>query len=166
MSTRRHTRPVLVAALIVGCQQGPPTEDNVRQALEQANLPSVQVAVDTEANIVHLKGIVPSMADRTRAHEVAAAAVGTSGQVLNELVIAGLNDRTADLDGEIEDALDKMTDADAVLRERDVNFDVVNGQVAITGEVRTADEKERAGRIAKAAPGVKDVANGLAIVPE
>ena len=31
------------------------------------------------------------------------------------------------------------------------------------GEVRRADEKTRAGEIARAAPGVKDVANGLQI---
>jgi osmotically-inducible protein OsmY len=167
MSKRAYAWPILVAALVVGCRKAPETEDNVRKALEQANIPSVEVAVDDQEHIVHLKGIVPSMAARTRAAEIAAAAVGTSGQVLNELMVAGLNDRTAgDLDEEIHDALDKMVDADAVLKERDVNFDVANGMVTIKGEVRTADEKNRAGEIAKAAPGVKDVANGLDIVPE
>jgi osmotically-inducible protein OsmY len=167
MSTRIGIWPLLVGALCVGCRQAPDTEGNVRKALEEARLTSVQVAVDDDAQIVHLKGIVPSMSERTRAAEIAGAAVGTSGQVLNEVVIAGLDDRTAgDLDGEIEKALDKMIDADAVLRERDVNFEVVNGMVAMTGEVRTADEKNHAGEVARAAPGVKDVANGLEIVPE
>jgi osmotically-inducible protein OsmY len=157
---------IVVAALALGCRRAP-TEDNVRKALEQANIPSVEVAVDDQANIVHLKGIVPSMADRTRAAEVASAAVGTSGQVLNELKVAGITDRTADdLDGRIHDALDKMIDADAVLKERDVNVEVSNGMVAITGEVRTAEEKTRAAEIVKAAPGVRNVANGLEIKPE
>jgi len=35
--------------------------------------------------------------------------------------------------------------------------------VAIKGEVRSADEKNRVGEMTKAAPGVKDVANGLKI---
>jgi osmotically-inducible protein OsmY len=125
------------------------------------------VAVDDNENIVHLKGVVPTMADRLRAEEVAGAAVGTSGQVLNELMVAGLNDRTADdLDGKIQDVLDETLDADPVLTERDVNFEVHNGMVAIKGAVRTADEKNRVGQVAKAAPGVKDVANGLEIRPE
>ena len=49
---------------------------------------------------------------------------------------------------------------------RDINFEVLNGMVTIKGEVRNADEKARVGDIARAAPGVKDIANGLEIHPE
>lgn len=161
------TWSAIAFAVTIGCSKAPETEANIRKALDQANIPTVQVAVDDKENIVHLRGIVPSLADRTRAEEIAVATVGTSGQVLNEVTVAGLNDRNAgDLDGRINDALDKMVDADVLLKERNVNFDVHNGMVAIKGEVRTADEKTRAGEIAKAAPGVKDVANGLDIKPE
>jgi osmotically-inducible protein OsmY len=58
-----------------------------------------------------------------------------------------------------------MIDNDATLKQRDVNFDVTNGMVAIKGEVRSVDEKNRVGEITKAAPGVKDIANGLQIEP-
>ena len=58
-----------------------------------------------------------------------------------------------------------MMDNDPTLKQRDINFDVVNGMVTIKGEVRSADEKARAGEMAKVAPGVKDVANGLRIEP-
>jgi osmotically-inducible protein OsmY len=161
------TATVLVLILGGACKRGPDTEDSVRQALVQANIPSVEVVVDDDEHIVHLTGVVPSMSDRGRAEEIATAAVGTTGQVLNELLVAGLNDRNAgDLDGKIRDALDEMLDGDAVLKERDVNFEVHNGMVAIKGEVRTADEKNRVGQIATAAPGVKGVANGLEIKPE
>src|SRR5689334_19448470 len=113
----------VIVALAVGCNRTPETEHNVRQALDQANMKTVEVAVDDDEHIVHLTGVVPSMADRSRAEELANAAVGTTGQVLNELLVAGLNDRNAgDLDGRIHDALDDMVDADAVLKERDVNF--------------------------------------------
>jgi osmotically-inducible protein OsmY len=142
-------------------------KENVEKALTQANLENVAVDVDDDANIVHLKGTVGSMSDRTRAEEVAAAAVGTSGRVLNELTVVGLNEETADdLDDEILDALDRMVDADPVLRERDINFEVVNGTVTVKGEVRNADEKNKVGQIVKAAPGVKDFANALEIHPE
>ena len=150
-----------------GCQRGPDTKGDVRKALDQANMPAVEVKVDTDEHIVHLQGIVGSMAERSRAQEVADAVVGTSGRVLNELTVKGVNDTTAgDLDGDIRKNLDKMIDNDPTLKQRDINFDVVNGMVTIKGGVRNADEKNRVGDMTKAAPGVKDVANGLQIEPE
>jgi osmotically-inducible protein OsmY len=156
----------IAAAVCVGwaCQRGPDTKGNLRKALDQANMPQVNLKVDNNEHIVHLNGVVNSMADRSRAQEVADTVVGTSGRVLNELTVKGLNDKTAgDLDGVIKDNLDKMIDDDRTLKQRDINFDVVNGMVTIKGSVRSADEKNRVSDITKAAPGVKDVANGLQI---
>jgi osmotically-inducible protein OsmY len=148
----------------IACDRGPNTEENIRKALDQANMNAVQVDVDDEARIVHLQGTVGTMADRTRANEIATAVVGTSGRVLNELTVEGLTSRSADdFDGQITDRLDELLDSDAVLRERDVNLQVIHGMVAITGEVRTADEKNKVEQLVRAAPGVKDVANGLQI---
>lgn len=156
-----------LVVMVTACDRGPDTEDTVRKALEQANINAVEVDVDREANIVHLQGTVGTMADRTRANEIATAVVGTSGRVLNELTVEGLTSRSADdFDGQITDRLDEMLDNDPVLRERDVNIQVANGMVAITGEVRTADEKNKVEQLVKAAPGVKDVANGLQIRDE
>lgn len=157
----------LCCAAVFGaaCQRGPDTGENLRKALDQANMPQVDVKVDADEHIVHLKGVVGSMAERSRAQEVADAVVGTAGRVLNELTVRGLNDTTADdLDDDIEDTLDRTIDNDPTLKQRDINFEVVNGMVTIKGEVRNADEKNRVVELAKAAPGVKDVANGLAIV--
>jgi osmotically-inducible protein OsmY len=155
---------VAVAAVGIGCGRAPDTEENVRKALDQANMQAVQVEVDDNANIVHLKGTVETIGDRTRAEEVASATVGTTGRVLNELTVKGLNDETAgELDDEIDDALNRTMDNDPVLKERDIDFRVANGMVTITGEVASADEKTRVEQLAKAAPGVKDVANGLEI---
>ena len=153
-----------VAAAAVGCGSAPDTEGNVRKALDQANMQVVQVQVDDDANIVHLKGSVDTMDERTRAEEVASAAVGTTGRVLNELTVKGLNDDTADdLDDDIDDTLNRTLNNDPVLKERDIEFDVVNGMVTIKGEVASAGEKAQVEQLAKAAPGVKDVANGLEI---
>jgi len=165
-------RSVLLASMAlvfvaIACDRGPDTENTVRKALDQANMNAVEVDVDREANIVHLQGTVGTMADRTRANEIATAVVGTSGRVLNELTVEGLTSRSADdFDGQITDRLDEMLDSDPVLRERDVNIEVANGMVAITGEVRTADEKNKVEQLVKAAPGVKDVANGLQVRDE
>ena len=124
----------------------------------------VDIKVDNDEHIVHLKGVVGSMAERSRAEEVADAVVGTSGRVLNEVTVKGLNDTTADdLDGDIHEHLDRMIDNDPVLKQRDINFDVSNGMVAIKGTVRTADEKNRARRYDECRPGCKGRRNGLQI---
>ena len=158
---------VLALVTVVGCDRGPDTEENVRRALDQANMQVVQVQVDDNANIIHLKGTVDTMGDRTRAEEVASAAVGTTGRVLNELTVKGLNDETADdLDDDIDDTLNRTVDNDPVLKERDIEFEVANGMVTIRGEVASAGEKAQVEQLAKAAPGVKDVANGLEIKAE
>jgi osmotically-inducible protein OsmY len=158
---------LLACALAVACGSRDDTKENVSKALDQANIPNVAVEVDDSANIVHLKGTVGTMSTRTRAEEVAAAAVGTSGRVLNELTVEGLNGDTADdLDGRIEGVLDRMIDDDPVLRERDINLEISNGVVTVKGEVRSAQERNRVTQIVKAAPGVKDFANALEIKPE
>jgi osmotically-inducible protein OsmY len=157
---------VVAASVGAGCHRGPDTKGNLRKALDQANMQQIDVNVDAEANIVHLKGTVGSMADRSRAQEVADAVVGTSGRVLNEVTVKGLNDTTAgDLDSQIRKNLDKMIDNDPTLKERDIDFDVANGMVAIKGVVRTGDEKNRVGEMTKSAAGVKEIANGLKIEP-
>jgi osmotically-inducible protein OsmY len=124
-----------------------------------------EVRVEVEdANVVHLQGTVDTMADRTRANEIATAVVGTSGRVLNELTVDTLTHRSEDdIDGRMTDAIDQKLDGDPVLRERDVNITVTNGMVAITGEVRTPDEKRRAQQIVESAAGVKDVVNDLQV---
>jgi osmotically-inducible protein OsmY len=158
----------MMAAVCFGlaCHRAPDPKDTLRKALDQANMQQVEVKVDNDEHIVHLKGVVGSMAERSRAAEVADAVVGTSGRVLNELTVKGLNDTTADdLDGTIRKNLDRIIDNDPTLKQRDINFEVTNGMVAIKGEVRSADEKNRVGDMTKAAPGVKDVANGLQIEP-
>ena len=71
-----------------------------------------------------------------------------------------------DLDDDIDDTLNRTVDNDPVLKERDIEFEVANGMVTIRGEVASAGEKAQVEQLAKAAPGVKDVANGLEIKAE
>jgi osmotically-inducible protein OsmY len=160
---------MFAAALAVGaCSDNrPDPSESAERALEQANLADVDVDWDKDARIAHLKGTVDTPADRQRAEEVATAAVGTTGKVLNEVTVKGLNDKTADdLDGRIRSDLNRMVDEDQVLRDRDIDFDVANGVVTVKGNVRTAAEKQRVSEIVKAAPGVRDMANALELKPE
>jgi len=122
------------------------------------------VDYDKEGRVVHLKGKVDTSYDRDRADQIANSIVGTSGKVVNELTVEGMDAETADdMDGQIENRLKDAVKADSSLANRDVDFNVNNGVVTITGEVRTADEKQRIGQIAKGTTGVKDVANELTV---
>lgn len=159
---------LLVAApMVTACNNQPDVEEQVSRSLEQNNLDNVRVEWDDEAKIAHLRGSVDSSADRQRAEEIANTAVGTSGTVLNELTVEGMNEEAADdMDGQIRDRLSEMIDNDATLKDRDIDFDVNNGVVTVKGEVRSAAEKQKVDQMVKAAPGVKDFENALEVRAE
>ena len=158
---------VAVLSLAAACNREPNPTDAAERALQEANIAGVGVEWDDEARIAHLRGTVDTSSDRARAEEVVESAVGTTGRVLNELTVKGLNDDSADdLDGRIRSALDEMIDRDPALKERDIDFDVTNGVVTVKGEVRSAAAKAKVTEIVRAAPGVKDMANSLEIEAE
>jgi osmotically-inducible protein OsmY len=158
---------VTLAASLAACTRGPDPTDNVNKALKQANLNEVTVDWDGGTRVAHLKGTVDRPTDRQRAEDVANAAVGTTGKVLNEVTIKGLNEKTAgNLDGDIKSQLKRMLDSDPVLRDRSIKFEVNNGAVTVTGEVLTADEKGKLTELVRAAPGVKDMVNVVEIKPK
>jgi hyperosmotically inducible periplasmic protein len=161
---------LIVATLLsfsIACHRGPDPTPTATKALQDAHLAAVKVEWDSDAHVAHLTGTVNTPTDRQRAQDVAAAAVGTSGKVLNEVTIKGVNDRTAgDLDRDIKRAVKQAIDGDPVLRERDIDLDVNNGAVLVKGEVQSAAEKSRVTELVRNAPGVRDMANALEIKPE
>jgi osmotically-inducible protein OsmY len=166
MSSVRWASVFLLLAAFA-CDRGRDTAHTVRKALDDANMHRVQVEVDDAERIVHLQGSVNTMADRTRADEIANAVVGTSGRVVNDLTVEDLVDRRPnDVDGKLTDAVDERLDGDPVLRERDVNIAVTDGVVSVSGEVRSQDEKRRVDRIVTSVAGVRSVANHLQVRSE
>jgi len=157
---------IVAAIFVTACNRGPDPSAVAEKALKDANLTDVKVDWDGDARIAHLKGSVDSPTDRQRAEDVAAAAVGTTGKVLNELTIKGVNEKTAgDFDGQIKGTLKRMVNDDPTLRDRDIEFDVNNGAVTVKGNVRTAAEKNKVTQLVQAAPGVKQMVNALEIKP-
>lgn len=162
---------IVSAALVLtlglaGCNRGPDPKKQVDDALKQANVEHVDVNYDRDAKVVHLKGEVDSTAEKVRAEQVASQVVGTSGRVLNEVTVKGVDTRTADdMDGRIRDILKERINGDPTLKDRDINFDVNNGAVEVKGSVASAAERTRVGEMARGVPGVKDVANALEVKP-
>lgn len=138
--------------------------DRVEKALKDANVNNVNVDYDKNARVVHLKGKVDTTYDKDRADQIATSIVGTSGKVVNEVTVEGMDDKTADdMDSQIKTRLNDSVKADSNLTDEDIDFRVNNGVVTITGEVKSAQEKERVNQIAKGTTGVKDVANELTV---
>ena len=69
----------IAAAVVLGAIGHPTRKRTFVRRLTRPTCRSVQVEVEDDSSIVHLKGIVDTTGDRTRAEEVASAAVGTSG---------------------------------------------------------------------------------------
>lgn len=156
---------VALAVSLAACSSGntDPSEQ-AEQALREANLSDVTIDWDGEARLAHLQGTVGSSDERTRAEQVATTAVGTSGRVLNEVTIRGMNDGSADdLDRDITSAIEKALDNDALLKDHDIDVSVKNGVVTVKGTVPSAAEKARVTEVVRSAPGVKDFANALEI---
>ena len=80
----------LAAAVTLACGPTTDTEETLRSALKQTNIRDVDVDLDAATHTVHLTGTVDTLADRVRAEEVAAAVVGTTGEVRNDIVVSGL----------------------------------------------------------------------------
>jgi osmotically-inducible protein OsmY len=143
--------------------------DTVSKAIKDAMLDDdVNVDYDRDAKVVQLKGAVDSEMEKARAEQVAAEAVGTSGKVLNELTIKDGNpfsNPADDMDGKIRDRLDDMIDNDPALTDYQIDFDVNNGAVEITGKVGSAREKTLVTHLVRSVEGVKDVANALELDP-
>lgn len=153
--------------IMAACSPEPDVKEQVEQRLEAEKLDHVDVQWDGDARIAHLTGQVNSPDERQRAEEIATAAVGTSGTVLNELTVEGLNEDTADdMDGQIRDRLTELVGQDAALKDRNIDFEVNNGTVSVTGTVASEAEKQRVTEMVQAAPGVTDFANRLEIEAE
>ena len=67
------------------------------------------------------------------------------------------------VDRAIRRDLTQAISADPDLRSRDISFIVSNGDISVTGEVRTEDERKKFNDLAMGIGGVKSVANNLRI---
>jgi osmotically-inducible protein OsmY len=159
--------PIVLATVfstaVIACETAPNPKDDVTKALDEANIEDVNVDWDADSKLLHLKGAVDTSSELAQAESVAVRAVGTSGQVVNELTVAGEPAKVADdFDGAIRERLNNLA-KDEAFDGRDINFDVNNGVVTIKGQVPSEAEKARIGEMSKKTEGVKDVVNALEI---
>lgn len=127
-----------------------------------------QINVETKNGVVQLSGFVDSTVARNAAEKAAINVEGVKS-VQNKLLIRDPNRSTgAAVDDTVIAAKLKgeLAGKTGLKTATDVNVEVNSGVVELSGFVGTADEKDRAGEIARGISGVKDVHNNISLKPQ
>lgn len=143
----------------------PNYESRVKDRLKDAKVKDVDANWNKDEKALHLTGKVDDAAEKQRAETIASQVVGTSGRVVNEVKVAGVD--TRDEDKQIEDRLDKaFKEDDQWDRDNlDLSFHSDAGVVTIKGDAPSQAVKDRVGAKVRTIEGVKDVVNDLQIKP-
>jgi hyperosmotically inducible periplasmic protein len=159
---------LLSVASLAGCSasKSPDVTDPIRQSLNQAGLKDVSVSQDRDKGVVTLDGHVRADADKAQAESIAKSMAGTQ-VVADQIAVIPPGDESAakavnsDLDAAIEKNLDAVLIQNRL--KKSVKYDVKNGVVTLTGEVRSETKRASAASIAAAVPNVQQVVNELQV---
>jgi hyperosmotically inducible periplasmic protein len=161
----------LVLALIVGvaCSNRANTMsygDNVKKALEQADLKDVTVSEDRDKNTITLGGKVHSENAKQQAGEVAQASAGNR-IVANEISVqpVGAESAARNIAENVDDAIEKNYKAALISKglDKNIRFNSKNGVITLKGHVQTPQQKQEAQEIATNIPNVQQVLNELQV---
>ncbi len=160
---------VAVSALsVAGCNREADIEKMANDALDRAALADqVDANYDKSQHVVHLTGKVASADERTKADDAVRASIGNRAKVANEVVIEGLNEKTADnFDDAIEERFSALWKDTPDLKDFDVALDANNGVATLEGKVATDAERTKAEGLVRTIPGVKEVVNSITVSPD
>lgn len=179
MSTRIHLVP-LALSLLLGlgaCATKQSVGEQVDDATLQMRVGRALIAdpqtsrfgidVDVVDGVVYLKGDVDSENEKMQAGRVAANTVGVK-EVKNDLQIEGMMPEGEDSrsDIAIRTSVGTRLMADPDTSRMNIDVDVVNGVVYLTGIVESEREKKAAERLVRGIDGVQDVKNQLEVQTE
>ena len=145
--------------------------------LFNGNLDSFDINTDVKNGNVVLTGKVENSVDKKLAEELVANIDGVTS-VDNKLTVVSDKDMEDDMEDTVDDGASELTDAKiaTVIKTRllmdtdisgfDIDVDVENGVVTLTGDVDSDAERDLAVEIAKNASDVKDVESNLRVVTE
>ena len=159
---------LFVAVLLVGCHgtagKSPDVSDSIRKSLDQAGLKDVSVSQDRDKGIVTLGGHVAADADKAQAESIAKSLA--AGQVVaNQIAVMppGGESAARAMNSDLDTGIEKNLDAALIQNglQRNVKYDVKNGVVTLTGEVKSNSVRAQAEQIASSVPNVRQVVNEL-----
>src|SRR5262245_32979785 len=134
------------------------------QLMTEPGISPLKVNVDTRDGIVTLFGSVENANDKTAAERSAMKVNGVKS-VRNELQVVPdvAAKRVEAADDQIQDAVHKRIEERQALKDDDINIEVKNGVVRLSGTVDGFGERMTALTVARATEGVKSVIDDLQI---
>jgi hyperosmotically inducible protein len=161
---------LFAAVLFVGCfgtsGKSADVSGNIRKSLDQAGYKDVSVSQDRDKGVVTLGGHVTAEADKAQAESIAKSIAGAQ-VVANQIAVmppGGESDAKAmnsDLDKGIESNLHAALIQNTL--QKSVKYDVKNGVVTLSGEVKSQSTRAQAERIASSVPNVRQVVNDIQV---
>src|SRR5229473_7888742 len=151
----------------VNSANNPSYKDNVKKALEQADLKDVTVEEDRDKNTITLGGTVHSENAKQQAAEVAKAAAGNR-VVANEIAVrpVGAESESKTISSNLDSAIEKNYKAALVskgLDKQHIRFDAKNGVLTLKGRVDSPAQRQEAQQVAANVPNVQQVLNEIEV---
>jgi len=151
----------LVRSPVAGTQSDADIAHGVRRVLEwHPHIPHGRIATTVSNGWVTLEGEMEKWAQRTEAERAVARIAGVRG-VINLLEVKAEEVDAAEIRDSIEEALERRAEREA---ER-ITVVVQDGEVALSGRVRTWAERRAIVGAAAHAPGVKRLTDKLVVDP-
>ena len=169
LSVRAGIIVLLGLVLLAGCSteiKAPDVTGTIRSSLEQAGLKDVSVSQDRDKAVVTLKGNVAAASDKVRAESIAKSLAGNQ-VVANEIAVLppGIESEAKTVNKDLDDGIKKNLHAALIQQglKDDVDYDVKNGVVTLTGNVNSQARRMAAQQIAAEVPYVQQVVNKLEV---
>jgi osmotically-inducible protein OsmY len=142
-------------------------KDDVKKALDQAELKDVTVSEDKDKNTITLGGTVHSDEAKTKAGDVAKAAANIR-IIANEISVqpVGSGSEAKDVTSNLDDAIEKNYKAGLIasgLDKQHIRFKAKNGVLTLTGTVKNANERQQAEKLAAGIPHTQQVLNQIEV---
>jgi osmotically-inducible protein OsmY len=161
---------VLAIFVALGCSNrssNPPLKDNVKKALQQADLQNVTVDENQDKNLITLGGAVHSDEAKARAMEVAKSAA-PSRVIANQISVQPVDQESAarKISGDVDSAIEKEYQAVLIANHLDnqsIHYKAKNGVLTLSGKVDMPDDRQAAQRLASGVPNVQQVINELQV---
>ena len=142
-------------------------KDDVKKALEQAELKDVTVSEDKDKNTITLGGAVHSDEAKAKAGDVAKATANTR-IIANEISVQPVasESQAKDVNSNLDDAIEKDYKSALIasgLDKQHVRFKAKNGVLTLTGSVKNANERQQAAKLAAEIPHTQQVLNQIKV---
>jgi hyperosmotically inducible periplasmic protein len=161
---------VLAIFFALGCSSNrssnPALKDNVKKALQQADLQNVTVDEDQGKNLITLGGSVHSNDAKAKAMDVTKAAA-PARVIANQISVQPVDQESAakKISGDVDTAIEKQYQAVLIANHLDkgIHYKAKNGVLTLSGKVDTPDDRQTAQQLASSVPKVQQVINELQV---